>query len=279
MTGKGRTICVAFAFLGLLFVMQPVAMADNTLELLSPANLTGFSMGGVDTSPYNMEYDGSSQLALSCDDYLDNINSGDTWDVNTYTLAQVTPTGPQLYQSSGAHADPNLASPNIEVDYVAAAILVNDVLSLYHGNSTPAGNAAAIGQYSYALWNIFDTGAVPDLASAGHDPGDATQALLDMNAAVAQASTLVSEYTQAYLSSQIDLVIYTPVHPSVGPPANPDVASGDAPQEFLTVGGSIPLVHHIPVPEGSSLSGLAVELSALLGGIFLVRRRSRRNAA
>src|SRR5580698_9028701 len=121
--------------------------------------------------------------------------------------------------------------------YDALAWLAIKLVGLSASDPTLSADEAA---YSYAIWTIFDPSAINDYVG--------NQMTVD---------TLITEAFAANYSGA-GVTVWTP-DPNKGP-------GNGGPQEFLTV----------QTPEAPSLANLAFDLTALLGAIFLMRRRMLR---
>ena len=100
-----RVFGVAVLFLAGSVLFQRAARAD-TAQLTLTGTPTGYSMGGVYTSPYSFTVTPTGgkpfTTDLICDDFTTDISFGDSWSTNVYTLADVTGTGnmvPEVGQS------------------------------------------------------------------------------------------------------------------------------------------------------------------------------------
>jgi len=269
MTGKSiRILTVTLAFLGVLFVLQPVATAEEVTMQLT-GSPTYDNNGGVYTSPYSFEVSGISPsgaipLNLACDDFATEIYFGDTWNAYEYTLANVSNGGPQKFQA-GAVYDPTtgtdftssatsttFSAPEL---YYAEALLAYQLFTL--PNNAQYGQASA--ELSYAIWQIFDPTAYTQyVPSTGY-----TLANLSGEISAALGTAVSENGNPATLGFTLD--IYTPC--GTGGTCTTNAAGKAVSQEFLG----------ISVPEGSStLAILALDLLTLFGGVFFLRRRSLR---
>jgi hypothetical protein len=133
------------------------------------------------------------------------------------------------------------------VNYIAVAMLAIDIMASYQNDPSKAG------QLSYALWGVF----APTLLNSntlGLTTGDFEAAkLLRTNALSAAAGADVNNYA--------NVTIYTPwVN------GQPDTAP--RPQEMVVVS----------MPEASSVAIFGVDLLALAGLVFFVRRRAAKTS-
>jgi hypothetical protein len=226
-----------------LALCQTVALADTDTLVLNGVN--GNSEGGVYTSPYQISVNGANQW-LVCDDFETDISSGDSWtaEVNSLTSAE---NGDAKFTSSYSFRN---TAYSLAEDYEAAALLAVQILQ------NPSDNSTTNEDYSYALWNIFDTQApLPD-ASAGTYESEAL-------AWAAGTGNLTGTPFAADASLVNDVVIYTPVYASgaVIPPAVPYPPGS---QEFFSLD---------PVPEGSTVAFLLFDFLVALGAFFMLRKR------
>jgi hypothetical protein len=189
---------------------------------------TGANMGGVYTSPYVASINGVSTYVI-CDDFETDVWVGDTWEANQNSLSAVGPGGPQKFTT------PDWSPYSIEQEYDAAALLAEDVMANM-GDSTLAG------EYSYAIWTLFDPDAVNGYG------GNALTGT-EQSAVNTFRTTALTEAASGG-ETGLDVSIYTP---------NPLGAA----QEYLVVSA----------PEASLPATLGFELAAFAGVVFLMRRR------
>ena len=89
MTGKSiRILTVILAFLGVLFVVQPAALADQ-LTLTSAGSTV---VGDVLVDPYIATINGVAGQKVICDDFADDTYLQETWTANVSDLAQLSNT-------------------------------------------------------------------------------------------------------------------------------------------------------------------------------------------
>jgi hypothetical protein len=153
----------------------------------------------------------------------------ESWVANDNSLSSVSSSGPQKFTTS------DWSPYTIQQEYGAAAILAEDVM-------TNMGNSTLAGEYSYAIWTLFDPAAID-----GYGGNSLTGS---QQSAVNSFRTAALTQAASGGASGLDVSIYTP---------NPLGAA----QEFLVVNA----------PEASLPATLGFELVALVGGIFLMRRR------
>jgi hypothetical protein len=207
-------------------------------------------MGGVYTSPYGISINDATPVPLICDDFTTDISIGQTWTATQTTFAAI----------ESGDGTPKFTPVDIQ-NYATVAVLAAELLAI--PDDSVLADATALGEISYALWDVFDSG----LLGPGGDPfgtlsGDevtAAQAYLtNAEALVAGATTGSGPGLRVDLSSisingnAIEgMTIYTP---------NPTNAS----QEFISV----------TMPEPGTFPVLGVYLLFGAGGLlFLGRRR------
>jgi hypothetical protein len=249
-----KTLCSAVLLIGC-----SAFGATETLQLVSAG--AGNVMGGVYTSPYGISISGNGPTTttlLICDDFQTDISLGETWTATETTLTQIT---------AASVAGLKFGSlSNAVQDYATAAVLAAELMSL--PNQT-GNNAIIAGEYSYALWAIFDPAllSLPQ-NSNGYNTGYGYLTSAEMtaiNADLSTAQAMVSKATTANgvsLSSLYiggfpleSLSIYTP---------NPTGAS----QEFLGV-----VIDPPAAAEPAYPAVLTLDLLAVVGLIVLFRRR------
>jgi len=238
MTGKSiRILTVTLAFLGVLFLLQPAALADPVkLTLTQPPG--GNVYDGIYLSPYyGMIGTATASVPIICDDFFDDTYIGEQWQATVANGSAAAATSWQKdYQGT-----------TLTQDYDAIAYLAQQLLTL------PQGDQADQALDSFAIWDIFDdtgvnTWLTVDYASSG---GAAFYTKVN-NAAT---SALNAALTAPVQGDRSILTIYTPT-------GTPNGYSGP-PQQFVTVS----------TPEASSLANLAVDLLLLAGAVFFVCRR------
>jgi hypothetical protein len=220
---------------------------DFTLTGVGPANL-----GGVYTSPYTATVDGVQGLQVICDDFSDDVWVGESWTVNETSLAAL----PLLGASSPVLWDTSASATQQVTDYITAAILAIQLVSLPNVNST-AGELL-----SYAIWDVFTPTASASLSALNISAVNSylTAAKTQAAAVVAGASSLADATAQ-----YANVMIYTADPKSGGAVTScPAGKTCGAPQEFLLV----------KMAEPGSIVLLAVDLLAVISLICFFRRRS-----
>ncbi len=263
-----RLLCAAV----ILICCATGAFADANLQLLSPPN-SGYTEGGVYTSPYNISVNGTA-TQLICDDFTTDI-SGGTWSatVSTITTIDSATVAGFKFDSSPYNANILGGAANVVQDYAVAAVLAAELLSL------PNTNTAEAGALSFALWDVFDPsllGSSYGTMSDPYGPIDKTQwtnAMTDLANAIAQVDGVMTGGTNAgsvtnptsLANVEIEsggsvnlsslnisgLTVYTPT---------PDASVS---QEFL----------HVTTPEASTPVLLAVDLFGFVAIAAFLRKR------
>jgi hypothetical protein len=264
-----RVLVVALSMLGVLLLLQPAAMADEVTMQLT-GSPTYDNNGGVYTDPYAFEVSGikgtvgAIPLDLACDDFEKEIYFGDAWEANLYVLNTLSTPGYSLLKfGAGAVVDPTTGQDFESGDtpisysapelYYAAALLADQLFTL--PNDTHYGANSA--ELSYAIWQIFDT-----TAYTHYDPVSTGLTVADLSGKISTAldSAVTNSGNAATLGFTLD--VYTPCSTGTGTCDTPP--NKGASQEFLGV--------H-PIPEGSTLPFLPLDLLVLSGAAFLVRKR------
>jgi len=226
-----------------LILGQNVASADTvTMQLQSPP--PGVADYGVYVDPYYAVVNGVSNTTVICDDFAHDTYANESWTANVFhydgTLASLEST---QMASVDYSTDPTYS--NLLQDYEEVAWLSTQLLS----HMDDADRIAI----SFALWGVFSPTAVNTwLAPYG------------TNLTAVAGHWLTDAQTSANLAAGLaalsNITIYSPT-------GTPPGYSGP-PQEFIAVS-----------PEGSTLANLALDFVALLGVVFVIRRRSVRTPA
>jgi hypothetical protein len=167
-----------------------------------------------------------------CDDFTTDVSMGESWEADPVSLSDAG-TGTKFTASDTGYS--------IQVEYAAAALLAEQLLANLNGPS--AANSNVVGELSYAIWTIFDPGAI-----TGYDNSLVGQTVIQgaitsyetaaLTAAAAPGAVMPSGFT-----------IYTPTPLS-------------ASQEYL-----------VYTPEASTVASLIVDFLGLAGAVFFLRRR------
>lgn len=239
------------AILGLICVTTGAfATQSFTLTSAGPANL-----GGVYTSPYTATIQGvGSNIAVFCDDFIDDVYIGETWQVNSTKLSELPlldPNSPLMWDTT---------NPTKQVtDYITVALLATQLLNLGNPQSLEAE------EISWAIWDVFDPTA--PLYSADYLGSYAPAVLGFLTDAQTKANAIVNAANgnlSAAVSSFSNVTIYTP-----SPKDSTSVGSCPAgircglPQEFISVS----------MAEPSSPLLLGIDFLAIGGLVLAVRRR------
>jgi hypothetical protein len=123
-----------------LLCFAPCAFANSSLTMTGAGNNV---MEGVYVGPYYATVNGVANTAVICDDFADDSYIGHSWN---YAANNFSTLGSALWGNQTSNYD-------------AAAWLTLQMLSL---NSNP-GNATQVGYLSYAIWSLFDKGALNGL--------------------------------------------------------------------------------------------------------------------
>jgi hypothetical protein len=233
-----------------LLCVAASAFADNlTLDNASAY----YVMGGVYTSPYTITDNTTNQTTLMiCDDFLTNISLGYSWNAS---ITSLTALSGESSPSTQVKFDNDNAAQQMW-DYATAAYLANELMAL-----SSFGNETA-GEFSYAIWGIFDTQLLNSAYQAGLAAGaegklNSTQlTAADNYLSQARAATIGVYNGTTSLSSlpyATDVTIYT---------SSPKTGTGSS-QEFLKV----------TMAEPPSPALLGLDLLAVLGVILIARRR------
>jgi hypothetical protein len=132
----------AFSLLLVFCLAAGISHATTvTLKLINegPGSSGGpNSGGGAYTYPYYFSINSSTSLtALMCDDYTHDVQNGESWTANVYTVSQV------------AGGLGNFTGVGIQTAYYEAAWLF-----LQMGQNPSASDAV---NYNFAVWHIFDS--------------------------------------------------------------------------------------------------------------------------
>lgn len=233
---KNRNLMLLGWLLAGALVAPLAAQASPVVSM----ELTGFSNGslnGVYTEPYNaligaagltnasqFNSTNSEPAAIYCDDFYDDVSAGQVWQATVTNMSALSTT------SLNTTVMFNDTTPAQQAaDYMAAAWLVEQIAA--QNQNVPAGQLTAE-QESYALWYVFDSGALAGLSST------------DSNAAVTDYDDAVAAVTDDTPSDFSNVNIYTPLDDTPGSASS---------QEYFAVS----------VPEPGTLALMAVGLAAI----------------
>jgi len=232
---KTKTLAAILLSLGLLIALPPGAWADPVSMTLTGVYNSNNVMGGVYDSPYLATIGSSSTPTLViCDDFTTDISVGQSWSAYQNTLSAVTTSGPQKFTT------PDYSGLTIQQEYDAAALLAEDLLANLNGANDP--NSILVGEYSYAIWTIFDPSAITGYLGQLNN--------ISIQTEIASLRNTAFSEVLAGVTPSATVSIYTP---------KPLTAS----QEFLVVN----------TPEASTLAILIVDVLGLAGVVFVLRRR------
>lgn len=253
---------IVVASLATVALAQP---STANLQLVG-ANPQQYVVGGVYTSPYQFSIGGVTTYLMTCDDFLNNVYLGESWQAYQNQLSDI----------NGSTADPYVMfdtsnAQQQQTDYATVTLLTSWLMNWGLSdptNSTGFGNEEA-GELSYAIWGVFDQKLL----------SNSYQASL---AAGAEGKLTATELAQAqyYLQqAQQDVAINGP---SASPTANiysydgvPANLSNNPPQEFIQITGT---THSFtPMAEPASVVVPALDLLCVFGVIALIRRRAASN--
>jgi PEP-CTERM motif len=237
---------LALASLGLLFGTTNSFADSVTLTLTGASNYV--SPDGAYVAPYSLQASGTNQsLPVICDDYTVDVQLGDTWTAQTFTLQNLGTTGDSVrFLNSSNFGNTTFSN----VAYEEAAWLTYQT-GLFGG--PPASNQQ-ISDLNYAIWYLFDP-KDPNLLA---DPGYSTRTnqisglLSDAMGAVTGEAPLPDYFSRVIIYTP-SCYGQTPCSAATAPPNS---------QEYITI---------TSVPEPGSLALLAT--SGVLG---LIVRRARR---
>jgi hypothetical protein len=253
---------LAVPFLAGLILLPRAAVADVPVTLDLAGTNNGINMGGVYTSPYQINVAGATAPSwLVCDDFVTDISIGDQWYADVYTLPQVEADGPQKF-----HGTSNAA---IQQDYYAAAWLAYQLVT----DSSIRNDPTASAYYSYAIWQIFYPAALYGYGGTASNSRLTSDQQDNVNSDTSLAFQQISD---ASVRSALDFAVslYTPLDKGEGGYIFPS-------QEFIGVASGVKTVlvdGPLAVPEGSTMVFLACDFLALPWIVFLIRRRTRRDA-
>lgn len=240
-----------FATVAILFVTSPAKSATIATMQLTSAGTN--IVGGVYVDPYFATINGVANQLVICDDFVDDTYLNESWTADVTQVSNLTSTSPVKW-TTGAAANPSVAGLAGGLDethaYIVAAILATEILQAYNAHDTTAA-----GEYTFALWGLFDSSAFSYNAGA----------TFNMNNAKTDLSNAITAANGKALSDYAGVTIYTPdQNYAITCPGGNGSCNTTPPQEFLTV----------RTPEASAPVLLALDLSVLVGLTMLLRRRA-----
>jgi hypothetical protein len=250
----------AVAALSIVLLVSGPLFAQSTATFLLNSAGSGSNLGGVYTSPYTGEINGGTTIPVICDDFADDSYVPEQWAAYVTALSSVISgtdanTSELNWQNSAPTIDGTLSQVQA---YSAAALLSIGIL-------TSTGNAQE--EYSFALWDLFDSQAFTTLNTdygAGNGYEAAAQSFLNTAVGEATSGIVNGGGLNSYLNNY-NVTIYS--YDASANPAGPVGCGGHCsspPQEFIAVS----------MAEPSSLAMLVVYL--LVGGgslLFFCRRQ------
>jgi hypothetical protein len=265
-------------------IPKSLGLAVATSACLALAALgqttTTFTYENDALGQYTMPYTGYTSAAnqtngiiaqVLCDDYTDEVNSGQSWTAFVTDLSAIPDNPNTVYYGALANSaytgttlgnDPTITE---QEEYMAAAILAIQITELNPLGGTPAS------ELSDAVWDVFEPGSVSLDSTAQKDLNTALETAVtdatnnganagqDLEAATGKDITF---YTPVYTAANGIQSVYTSTDPA--PPGSPN---GGRPQEFLTV---------TSLPEPSTWAVLGFDsFGAGIVGLYFLRRKSR----
>ena len=239
---KSKSIAYSAIAGAMLFCFGLSLHAQSVVSVQFTGSYTttwGNDSGDYGAGIYGGDINGSSSPGIICDDFNDEIYSGESWKANAYQASQLTATDP----STGLpYLDDTLFGSKIGFNgYAEMAELVS---MMFSGGSSFGGiTGITQAELSSAIWDIGLGGGLQGLDSK-------TVSLIS-----ALQSYFATHSATAFLDSMTNLWILTP---------NPE-GPGE-PQEMWT--------ENLSVPEGgAALLYLLFGGFSCFGGLFTKRRR------
>ncbi len=258
---------------GFLSTIAFLALTSGTLVAQTTTNFNlvaveGATMGGVYTSPYYATVGGSSsQIAVICDDFVDNSFIPESWTAYVTPLSSLPSSPPTPQYSGGTVGTTTLTQTQA---YTVAAYLAVEILQ--QNQSTPSGQEAA-GDLSYAMWALFQPNVFTDQnngsgGSCTLPSGEGCLSATDFNTAKNDLSKAFDAVQAAGLNpgnfdslegvSSVTIYSY-----DTGALCGGQPCATIPPQEFIAVN----------MAEPPSPALLAFDLLAVAGLMLLARRR------
>ena len=262
---------VAVALTLLLLATSPLVAQPTTATFNLTGVGSGASLAGVFTSPYTGTINGSSSpIPVICDDFADDSFVPEQWTAYVTSLSTLT-SSTDTYLKWGT-TGPVTGSDTVNSwsltqtqAYDAAAVLAIGIIS-------STGDVTLQQEYSFALWELFDsnstTGSFAQLNAYGDQAyetgatgGAGTPGAQALLAGAISQATGNPQNLANYLSNY-NITIYS------YDPANGTSCGGGycppPPQEFITVS--------MTEPPSPALLGL--DLLGVAGLLLVVRRRT-----
>lgn len=239
-----------WVFLIVLLGLAPFAFSQQTVNLTLVDGGSN-TMGGIYVGPYDATQNGQP-VQIICDDFQHEVSAGESWSATVTSVSNLTNSTSGLVWSGHSAGGTDLfgsgyigtTSFSTLQGYDAMAYLASEMLPL-SGNKA---NATEVGYMAYAIWAIFDAGAVQTWLN-NHGEGSIwgqVQSLAE--------GALKGTYTQSQFAGW---EILTPMCSA------PNSCPNGPPQEFFEY-----------VPEGgSALMYLLLAGLSCFAAMFLSRRR------
>jgi hypothetical protein len=259
-------ISVCFLVVG----TTPLVLGGTTATFDLTGTNNGANMGGVYTSPYFAKITTGTttvSTAAICDDFSDDSYIGETWtaDLTQYSALNTSTNSSLnnstvLWQGTTWQGTPTPTILTQAQEYMAAAILTEDLLPIYSTNPTLAG------EYGYGIWALTYPSTLPADQSPQHylDAGVWSTVEALVNTAVAEATGSNPAYNSLSDYSNVQIYSYdSGASLAAGQPTGCGGTCPPPPQEFLVVG----------MPEPSLDRSLLFYFSAFACLIVFFRRR------
>ncbi|HEX4267589.1 MAG TPA: PEP-CTERM sorting domain-containing protein [Steroidobacteraceae bacterium] len=142
--------------LGCLFAGSCLASLAEAGPVVSMelTQVNGASLDGLYTAPYQANIGNSESVAVYCDDFYDDVSTGQVWQANVTNMSALSKTS--LDTTLMFH---DMSPSRQAADYMAAAWLVEQIA----GGKTSAVQSELD---SYALWFVFDPHALSGLSKS-----------------------------------------------------------------------------------------------------------------
>jgi len=250
----GGAITAALAVPALAQIDPTIVFTNNPAPTTSIYDSATHSY--VNTGIYTGTVNGTT-TSFICDDDLNSIRTGDTWNSYAFNLSNVAtygngqyavpsgkkPSGTSLYTASGAGV-----SNNIQYDYDMAAYLADLLLTKAYTS------AAAIDAIQWAIWDIMDNPVFNGISDPG---GSCTSTYTSTGPTSVSCGKGWVNFALAHEEnySNSSIVFYTPTE---GITAGPDKSSCDYAQEFIGL--------NTPEPISMALMGTFLSLAGFVIG-------------
>src|SRR5579871_5779046 len=150
-------------FVVLFFLFSAVAARADSVNLTFVSVVPGYNNGNVAVYPYEFSIDGSATLSpLMCDDFSDDIDTGESWNANVFDITNVALPGNGQMDPGGSDR---------QYKYDVAAYLFHE--AMLPSNNDPTDESAL----NTAVWLLFDSSTSPVDALAMSDLNDAENAI------------------------------------------------------------------------------------------------------